>query len=355
MGGATHVWGKERVIHWLMQAQRASGLLEPELVAFAPALVVDVLREAGFPVTVLTERHQTLALGAITRLCATLREKAPVILHTHGYKANILARIARVMGAPMMRLISTSHGFDNYAPRLAWYNALDRTTGYLSTICTVTDPRMAQKFPPGVRVKYIANALPDAPAFSASQREQGRAQYRFAAHECVVGMLHRLIAQKGVAEFLTAARLLQEWGRNDIIFALAGDGPLLADVQCALESLRSLRYVGYVDPPDEYLAALDVFIQPSRSEGLSLALLQAMRAGRPIIATRVGATEEVLTDAVDALLIAAQDPHALALAIIRLADERAYAAQLAERARQRFLDHFQIERQHHDFLALYTQ
>ena len=353
MGGTSHLWGKERVIHWLMGAQRASGQLDAELIAFTPALLVDIVRGEGFSASVLGQEHSAFSKATLDALIATLRQKPNAVVHTHGYKANVFARLARMFGAPMQSLVSTSHGFDTYAQRLAVYNGIDRITGYGSDVCTVTDPRMALKFPPGVRVKYVANALPALPASTTDQRARGRALHGFSDDEFVVGMLHRLIPQKGVAEFIEAARFAQKWGRRDIVFAVAGDGPLLTDVKAASDELSNVRYVGYVDPPDDYLAALDAFIQPSRSEGLSLALLQAMRAGRPIIATRVGATQETVKDGFEAMVIEPHDPAALGAAILRLADDKAYAAELGGKARERFVTDFQIERQHRDFFNLY--
>jgi glycosyltransferase involved in cell wall biosynthesis len=353
MGGTAHLWGKERVIHWLMRAQREHGGLTTELIAFSPALLVDFLRNEGFTATILSESHAAFSPAMFFALRAALRERPGAVVHTHGYKANILARLARVTGAPMRRLVSTSHGFDSYAPRLALYNALDRWTGYLSDQCTVTDPRMALRFPPGVHVQYVANALPDAPAATEEERSAGRARFGFRDAQFVVGMLHRLIPQKGVEEFLHATRHCREWGREDILFVIAGEGPLRGEVEAEALHAPNLRYLGYLDPPDEYLAALDVFVQPSRSEGLSLALLQAMRAGRPIIATRVGATQETVEDGLEALVIEPRDPAALGAAVLRLADDRPYAEPLGLRARERFVADFRIERQQRDFFKLY--
>jgi glycosyltransferase involved in cell wall biosynthesis len=352
MGGSAHLWGKERVIHWLMQAQRAHGL-EAELIAFSPALLGEVLQNEGFATTTLGETHAAFSQATLSALIRTLREKPGAVVHTHGYKANVMGRAAKLAGAPMKALISTSHGFDSYAPRLAFYNALDRWTGYFSTRCTVTDPRMALRFPPGVRVDYVANALPDAAASTFAERAAGRLRFGLHEGQFAVGMLHRLIPQKGVSEYLGAARDCHGWGRTDVVFLIAGEGPLRGEVEAAAQELPNVRYLGYIDPPDEYLAALDAFIQPSRSEGLSLALLQAMRAGRPIIATRVGATQETVKDGFEAMVIEPHDPTALAAAVLRLADDRSYAETLGLRARERFVTNFRIDRQSRDFLKLY--
>ena len=84
-----------------------------------------------------------------------------------------------------------------------------------------------------------------------------------------------------------------------------------------------------------------------------MALLQAMRAGRPIIATRVGATQETVKDGYEAMVLEPHDSVAIAAAVLRLADDRPYAHELGNRARERFVTDFQIERQHRDFFSLY--
>jgi glycosyltransferase involved in cell wall biosynthesis len=277
------------------------------------------------------------------------------VVHSHGYKANVVARIARLRGAPMRGLVSTSHGFDSYARRLAFYNSVDRFTAFASSITTVTDPRMAQKFPPWTKARYVANALPAQAPPTEALRQNGRAEFEWAQDQFAVGMLHRLIPQKGVDVFLAAAALAKRWDRSDILWVIAGEGPQRELVENAARENPNIIYVGYVDPPDMYLAALDAFVQPSRSEGLSLALLQAMRATKSIVATRVGATELTVRDGYEGVLIDAEDPAAIAAAVILLADDRAHAARLAEAARARFVREFQIERQATAFLDLYKE
>ncbi len=93
------------------------------------------------------------------------------------------------------------------------------------------------------------------------------------------------------------------------------------------------------DIPD-LLGALDIFVLPSHSEGVSLALLEAMAAGLPVIATAVGGLPEVVTDGVNGLLIPPQDPEALAQALARLLDDPALAKKLGENARRHVEEKF---------------
>ena len=95
-----------------------------------------------------------------------------------------------------------------------------------------------------------------------------------------------------------------------------------------------VHFLGQRDDIPDLLAALDIFVLPSHSEGVSLALLEAMAAGLPVIATAVGGLPEVVTDGVNGLLIPPQDPEALAQALARLLDDPALAKKLGENARQ---------------------
>ena len=97
------------------------------------------------------------------------------------------------------------------------------------------------------------------------------------------------------------------------------------------------------DIPD-LLAALDILVLPSHSEGVSLALLEAMAAGLPVIATAVGGLPEVVTDGVNGLLIPPRDPEALARALDRLLADPDFARRLGEQARAEVEAHYSLER-----------
>jgi glycosyltransferase involved in cell wall biosynthesis len=98
-----------------------------------------------------------------------------------------------------------------------------------------------------------------------------------------------------------------------------------------------------------------VYVQPSRVEGLSLSLLQAMRAGKPIVATRVNATELAIRDGIDGLLVEPRSASALKNGVERVAADRGFAQRLGDSARARFLENFCIERQAEAYELLYSQ
>lgn len=350
LGGGDRLWGKENVIVSLMHAQRESGRVQPELITFTPGLLADTMRAAGFPVHYLDERKYRNPLRALPPLDAILAAGAPVVLHTHEYKANIVARLARLRGTRMRKLVATAHGWVDSTPALELYFALDRWSAPLSDAVTVTDPAMLARFgrlrPRSL--SFIPNAVLDAPLPAAAERAAARARFGFAPDAFVLGSLGRLTKNKGILDILAAAERTRDTG---IVWAIAGSGEMSGEIE--RRSLPNVRFVGYQTDNAAYLRALDGYVQASYYEGLSLSLLEAMRGGLPCIATRAGATDFALRNAGEAVLLDAGDVAGLAASALRLQADPALAGALGAAARRRFDEAFAIARQHEAFLRLY--
>lgn len=345
--GSTRLWGKERAVEALMHAQRRAGL-EPRLATFAPSPLVDVMRAAGFTADVLDATSRRLAFKAVGRLVALLRAHPATVLHTHGYKANVVGRLARLAGARPRRLIATVHGMNDETWTIAQYNRLDRMTAPVSDVVTLADASLAPSFPRRARVLFVENGVEDRPLCTQEERARARERFAFAPDAFVVGLLGRVTEAKGVADALDALAALHGSG---VVFAFAGEGPLADRVRATPHA----RCVGYVEDGEAYLAACDAYLQASHWEGLSLALLEAMRAGLPCVATRVGSTDRAIEDGVDGLLVPQRRPDAIAAAIARLIQEPSLCRRLGLAARAQFSARFSIERQAARYAALYDE
>jgi glycosyltransferase involved in cell wall biosynthesis len=343
MGGSGHLWGKERVVALLMREQQASGTVEPMLITFSPSTLESTLAAEGFRTATLSERYSRGFDRAIGNLARLLRRHPVDVIHSHGYRANIIARALRVTRRIRgLRVVSTCHGWVESDPKLRLYNAVDRWTSMLSDVTTVPDARMLSSLPPIGRRRHVPNAVPelegdglDSPPFVRSG-------------EFVVGTLGRVSEEKGIPEFLTAADGFPDPG---VVFAVAGDGVLTPNVRAAG---ANVCYAGYFARPERYLAGLDVYVQASRSEGLSLALLEAMRAGKAIVATDVGATRDAVTHDESALIVPPRQPGVLRDALLLLRNDSELRTRLGQRARERYERDFHIQRQHQSYLELYS-
>jgi glycosyltransferase involved in cell wall biosynthesis len=163
--------------------------------------------------------------------------------------------------------------------------------------------------------------------------------------------------EKGIGDLVKAAALVRERYR-DARFLIWGEGPLRTHLEGLVRTLRLDRVVefrGATAAPEVALRELDIFVLPSLSEACSNALLEAMAAELPVVATHVGGNPLLVEDEISGLLVPPSDPAALAKAIIRLMEEPALAAELAARGRHRVLGQFTFERMLTRVEALYDQ
>jgi glycosyltransferase involved in cell wall biosynthesis len=158
----------------------------------------------------------------------------------------------------------------------------------------------------------------------------------------ILGSVARLSPKKGQATLLEAAALVSR-RRPDATFVLVGEGPQRAELGAHADRLGlngRLRFLGPVENPVPLLSRMDIFVLPSHMEGMSNALLEAMAAGRPVVATDVGGNAEVVLDGVTGLLVPPRDPCRMADALLALLDDPARAGAMGAAGRARVEDHF---------------
>lgn len=167
-------------------------------------------------------------------------------------------------------------------------------------------------------------------------RRAAKAELGLRPESIVIGTVGRLEPRKGTDTLLAAVAALRA-ADADITLVVVGDGPLR--VALAREAgergiAERVRFLGDRADVAEVLAALDVFVLPSRTEGMSNALLEAMAMGLPVVATAVGGTPEVIDDGRSGYLVPADDPKRMAAAVTRVLADAALAARLGVAARQ---------------------
>jgi len=154
----------------------------------------------------------------------------------------------------------------------------------------------------------------------------------------VVLTLARLDRQKGLRYLIEAAAHVP-----DAIFAIAGEGPDRAELESLAKSTGvadRVRFLGFRSDVPDLLAACDLFVLPSLFEGLPLSVVEAMAAGKPVVATRVGGTDEAVEHGVTGLLVPAEDATALASAIREVLSSGALAARMGAAGADRALREF---------------
>lgn len=257
----------------------------------------------------------------------------PDIIHCHGYRPDILAGwAARALG---LARVSTVHGFTGGDWKNRLYErlqirALARFDGVIAVSRPIHD-RLAAAGVPQQRLTVIPNALR---GVAPVPRLAARSALGVSADAPLLGWVGRISAEKGLDVLLAAIPSLKDL---PLAISVVGDGPLRESLQ---EEARRLgvadrfRWHGIVEGAARYSSAFDCFVLSSRTEGTPIALLEAMAAGVPVVATAVGGVPDVLREG-DGLLVPSGDPAALAAAIRVTLTDRNAAAQRAERARSR--------------------
>jgi glycosyltransferase involved in cell wall biosynthesis len=170
----------------------------------------------------------------------------------------------------------------------------------------------------------------------------------------IVGAVGRLSPEKGYADLVRAAERVARRDRG-IGFVLFGDGPLrdALERQVAEAGLCGrFALAGFRHDVGKFLPFIDVMAQPSFTEGLPVAVLEAFAAGVPVVATAVGGTPEVIENGVDGRLVPPGDPSALAESLLHVLDDDERRRRMGKRAREKVLARFTFEAQSTAYLDL---
>lgn len=262
------------------------------------------------------------------------------LIHTHGYLADLLGYpVSQRAGIP---IVSTCHGFIRGDLKLSLYNSLDlmvlrRFDRVIAVSDAIKDDLRSSKVK-GANVTVIKNAAPmqKSDADPLASRNGIRGMLQVGPDELLLGYLGRLSEEKGIVHLLEAFRSLEERSLP-VRLALIGDGPQRELLEKTAESLGiagKTAFTGFQGNVGEWLAALDVFVIPSLSEGTPMALLEAMSMGLPCIASAVGGIPDVIDSGVDGILVAPGKPLEIRDAVLSLLGDEARRQDIGEKARE---------------------
>lgn len=241
---------------------------------------------------------------------AHLQSIRPGVAHTHGYHADVLLRsVAQGLGIPTL---ATVHGFTRGGRKNRVFEWLQRwSVGRMDAAVAVSEP-VAQALisagTPPSRVRVIRNAWAAPGAFLA--RDEARRRLGIDLEARVIGWVGRVTPEKGPDVAVDALAR----AAPDITLSMVGSGRLVAPLQARCGELGiegRVRWHGAIPDAWQYFRAFDAYCLSSHTEGTPVALLEAMAAGVPVVATRVGGVPDVVSES-EAILVSAGDPVALA-------------------------------------------
>jgi glycosyltransferase involved in cell wall biosynthesis len=291
-------------------------------------------------------------------LCWVIYRHRVEAIHVNSYVPGNYARLAAaLMQVPL--IIDHWHGFTRFSAKRRFIcRFLARVTDLSIAVSQgVKDYLVKEIGLDPAKVRVVVNGVEVAALDAARPGPDVRRDLGLPEGAPVVGLVGRLDHWgKGHKELFAAMAQIRE--RHSVHALIVGGGRRLEEVRQAAADLGLADRVHFLGPradvPD-LLNAMDIFVLPSYSEGLSLALLEAMAAGKPVIATAVGGTPEVVTDGVNGLLIPPRDAGALAGALERLLADPAWAKELGAHARAHVRERYSLDRLGREMNEIYEQ
>jgi glycosyltransferase involved in cell wall biosynthesis len=295
--------------------------------------------------------HPLRDLLGLVELYRLIRRERPAVVHANSSKAGILGRLAAVAARVPVRLF-TVHGWafkahQGLAARLYLY--ADRAMRPLTTttICVAHGEVEA-----GIRAR---TCRPDRTVMIHNGVELDRPQRAPGPPRTPVALLSvgRFRPPK---DFTTLVHAMAALEPGTARLAIAGDGPDRQALEQEIANLHlgeTVELLGTRNDVDQLLAAADIFVLSSDSEGLPMSVLEAMAAGLPVIATAVGGIPELVTDERTGVLVPPRDSRALAAAITAIARDPQLRDRLGAAARRRAETEFALETCRRRHLDLY--
>lgn len=333
--------------------------------------LADELARAGFVVEAFERKP-----GVDRRLARQLRERIVdhrvALVHAHQYTPFFYSALSRGVlkrQLPGVPILFTEHG--RHVPdttslrrRLANRLLIQKADRVTAVSRFVKDALIKNEGIPASRIDIIHNGINPNPGSDTGSnnddddaaRVKARALLAVAAERPVVMQVARFHPVKDHATALRAWSIVHAQ-MPDALLILVGDGPERDHLEALTKQLNlqdAVQFTGSVDNARQLIPAANLCMLSSLSEGLSVTLLEAMAAGKPIVATEVGGNPEVVVNGKTGLLVPPRDPEALAGGIMQLLPNAPYTARvLGQAGRQRLLEHFTADRMHRAYAEIY--
>jgi glycosyltransferase involved in cell wall biosynthesis len=295
-------------------------------------------------------------LGTIRQLARIIRERKVDLLVTHGYKPNLLGRIASWI--ERIPTVAVSRGWTYESRRVRFYEFLDRIFLRLAdAVVAVSEGQRQKILACGVKpdkVRVIHNAI-DLTTYPGPAEKSIRVELGIPKDAILVATAGRLSPEKNHRGLVEAARHVLA-KKPDVYFVVFGEGFLRPELEKAVtEAGIGHRFLlpGFRSDVRSLLHEIDIFVLPSHTEGLPNVILEAFACRKPVVATRVGGTPEVVSDGVNGVLISRGDMEGLGEAVFNLAGDAELRKRMGMEGYLSVGDEFGFERQTDLYLNLY--
>lgn len=316
--------------------------VDARAIVFHRGKVATALERLGIDVTVIDQRVVG-PKACLRRLTQRLQSVRPTVIHVHRYRETVLAAAALLQHAGPA-LVRTVHGLPEpyrgwKAVKMALYRGMEwaairMSRAVLIAVSADVGASVRRTFPHAT-VHVVPNGIDESRILPIRDRAVTRREWGISDDAPVIGFLGRLAPIKGADLFFQMAlRLGREF--PELHAVLVGEGQQREELEARARGmgLGQIHFLGHREDIGDTLRAIDVVVMPSRHEGLPLILLEAMAAGRPIVASAVGGIPEVVENGRSALLVPPGSVDALTQATRTVLIDPPRAEALAQTARR---------------------
>ena len=310
----------------------------------APLVCEDKLAQAtramGVPVLLIPMSSRLAVRSARKRLISIIEENDINLIHTLGIRSNLVAGpVARELGIPWVARVPNLN-YTDYRNRLVGWlfhrinNRLLRKADAVQVISTPLRDYFQSLPRPPRRIELIPNGIDFPAPVDEETRRQAREFFGIGEDQTVIGSLGRIEPIKGYDLLFDC---LVELPSHSVVL-LGGEGSQAGLLKKKAESgglANRFHLGGFIEDTRFFLAACDIYVQPSRSEGVPMALLEAMAAGLPVVASRVGGIGDVIRNGEDGFLILPEDRMALRNYLMKLCRDPEMREDFGGRAKRR--------------------
>ena len=294
----------------------------------------------------------------LTRFLALIRRERVDLIHAHEFDAIVHGTLAAIIAR--IPIVATIHGKNYYwerAARRMAYRLVSRYARFVAVSINLKDFVTDRTGIASHRIRVIYNGIDRFPEIE--EQEQARVRYEIGLdrQDQIVGAVGSLYPVKGHRYLIAAVPSIIQVCPS-AKFLLIGRGDQEIDLKEQVKKLGVDRYVYFLGLRQDIgrlLSCMDIFVLPSLSEGLSMATLEAMASGKPVVATRVGGNPELVVEGETGMLVPSEDSEALAQKIIMLLLDSTRAQALGQMGRARVEERFQMSMMIDQYRKLYTK
>lgn len=302
--------------------------------------------------------------AAIPQLATAIRDADIVVAHDYRALGLSISAMKRMEKGSIARLVAVSHGWTAHTWKVRIYEWLERRWyRHSAKVVAVSKAKFQELHARGLnneKLSLIENGVSIPALISSAERERWRTEFGVAPGDCMLITVGRLSPEKAQRNLLLALHRLIQTSKfvQSVRLFIIGDGPLRTELAAEIQNLdikNQVTLVGWRDDTRRWYAAADLFVLPSLTEGLPMALLEAQSHGLPAIASNVGGCGDVIEENMTGILVPSGDVAALESALERAISDHAWRIQTGQRARQRIVSHYSAFRYANQWRELYAE